>query len=99
MKLTFPKLPKSSHTLRYGERMDPARDWFILVSGFVLLLLASLAWNAWLFDRVTKGDAIGTATSTPSLNPAAIDSVTELFQQRATIETEYKNAHFVDPSR
>jgi hypothetical protein len=83
---------------QYGERLNPARDWLVLVSISAVLLLMSLAWNAWLFNRVTNGAAIGTATSTPTLNPAAIDSVNELFQKRATIETEYKNAHFVDPS-
>jgi hypothetical protein len=71
----------------------------ILVSIGAVVLAASVAWNVWLFLRVTNGDAIGTASvDTKPLNPAAIDSVDALFQKRATIETDYKNAHFVDPS-
>ncbi|HEV7121751.1 MAG TPA: hypothetical protein VGN56_02920 [Candidatus Paceibacterota bacterium] len=98
MKLTLPKFGGSSKSLQYGERLNPARDWAILVSIAALLLLASIAWNIWLFYRVTSGDAIGAATVSPSLSPASTGSVDALFQKRADTETEYKNAHFVDPS-
>lgn len=98
MKLPFLKLGSVSNPFKYGDRLKPERDWLVLVSISAILLLGSLAWNAWLFLRVTNGDAIGTATAPQSLNPASIDSVNALFQQRANIETEYKNAHFVDPS-
>lgn len=94
-------ITKCSHffrSFRYGDRLQPVRDWFVLVSIGAILLLASLAWNTWLFSRVTNGEAIGTATSTPSFNPASIDSVNTLFQKRATIEAQYKDGHFVDPS-
>lgn len=85
-------------SFRYGDRLQPVRDWFVLVTIGVILLLMSLAWNTWLFSRVTNGEAIGTATSTPALTTTSIDSVTALFQKRADIETQYKNGHFVDPS-
>lgn len=83
---------------RYGDRLNSSRDWFVLVGITAILLLASIGWNVWLFLRVTNGEAIGTATTQASLNPASIDSVNTLFQARANTETEYKNAHFVDPS-
>ncbi|KND50131.1 MAG: hypothetical protein AB203_04065 [Parcubacteria bacterium C7867-008] len=99
MKLTLPKFSKNSAgAFKYGDRLNPSRDWFILVTIFVVLLLASLAWNVWLFDRVTKGDAIGNASAPAPLNPASIDSVQALFEARAIKETDYKNTHFVDPS-
>ncbi|KND51565.1 MAG: hypothetical protein AB202_03285 [Parcubacteria bacterium C7867-007] len=98
MKLTLPKLSKNSPSLKYGERLNPSRDWLILVMVFVLLLLGSLGWNIWLFDRVTNGDAIGNATAPAPLNPASIDSVNALFEARAVKETDYKNSRFVDPS-
>lgn len=84
--------------MHYGDRLNPSRDWMLLVSAATILLLASIGWNAWLFYRVTSGDAIGTANVSPPINPASIDSVNTLFQNRANTETEYKNAHFVDPS-
>ncbi len=99
MKLSLPKMGKSTGLFKYGERLNPARDWMVLVSIVAILLAASVAWNVWLFLRVTNGDAIGTASvDTKPLNPASIDSIDALFQKRAAIETEYKNAHFVDPS-
>jgi hypothetical protein len=98
MKLSLPKMGNAANPFKYGERLNPARDWLALVSVAAILLVASIGWNVWLFLRVTNGDAIGTATDTRSLNPASIDSVDVLFQKRAATETDYKNAHFVDPS-
>lgn len=99
MKLTLPKFGSSKSSLHYGERLNPERDWILLITVAALLLLASLAWNVWLFYRVTNGDAIGTANVSAPINPASIDTVNALFQKRAEMETEYKNGHFVDPSK
>lgn len=83
---------------RYGDQLQPVRDWFVLMTISVILLVISLGWNTWLFSRVTSGEAIGTATTTPALTTTSIDPVTTVFQKRADIETQYKNGHFVDPS-
>jgi hypothetical protein len=98
MKSILSKLSGLMHIFRYGDRLHPARDWFILLGLAALVLIASFTWHALLFVHVTNGEAIGTATSTASLNPTSIDSVTTLFEKRAQAETMYKNGHFVDPS-
>lgn len=98
MKLTLPKLGNSKSSFRYGEQLNPGRDWLVLATIAGLLLVASIGWNVWLFYRVTNGDAIGNATVSKPINPASIDSVNALFQKRAEIETQYKNSHFADPS-
>ncbi|MDB5237094.1 MAG: hypothetical protein JWL88_196 [Parcubacteria group bacterium] len=98
MKFSLPKGSGSKNSFRYGEKLDPARDWLMLILAASVLFAASIGWNLWLFIRVTNGDAIGNATATKALNPTSITSVNALFQQRADIETQYKNAHFADPA-
>ncbi len=98
MKFTLPKRNHSPKSVRYGERLNPERDWILLSTAAGVLLLVSIAWNVWLFYRVTNGDALGNAPPQASLNPASVDPITALFQKRADAETEYKNTHFVDPS-
>ena len=95
MKLSSLKGPSF---VKYGDRPNPTRDWLVLISVVAVLLLASLAWNVWLFARVTSGAAIGSESVSAPLNSASSASVTELFKKRAEIETEYKNTRFVDPS-
>jgi hypothetical protein len=98
MKMNFSKLGGITHVFKYGDRLQPVRDWFLMVFIVIILLLISLGWNAWLFERAISGEAIGTATAAPALNPTSIDSVTAVFQKRAEQETLYKNGHFIDPS-
>jgi len=95
MKLSF---ISGKSPFQYGDRLQPGRDWAFLLSICVLLFVASFAWNAWLFLRVTNGEAIGNAQPPQQINPASVDSVNALFQKRADTETQYKNGHFVDPS-
>jgi len=85
--------------LSYGTRLKPYRDWFVLLSVFFVCLLCSFAWNLWLFSKVTNGQAIGTATSTPPIKTVNLDSVQTLFDARATERSHYQSQyHFVDPS-
>lgn len=83
----------------YGSRLKPQRDWFILLSLFIVLLLASLLWNLWLFSKVTNGQAIGAATSTPAAPSVNLDTVKNVFETRAAERAGFQGSyHFVDPS-
>ncbi len=83
-------------------RHDPLRDWLIMTGLFVFALLTIIIWEVWTFSIVEGGETSGvvTASSTPPLNRAAIDSVTKLFEARAVEEEKYKSGgyHFNDPS-
>jgi len=93
-----PLFSAASKHLRYGSSIRPARDWFVLLAFFALFLLASLAWNLWLFSQVTKGQAIGNATSTPATQ-IPLDTVKSLFSDRAQERSHYQSDYrFVDPS-
>lgn len=87
------------HYIRYGERLRPARDWYILVAFALAILVASFFWNTWLFTNTLEGGGTGVATSTPTFTPASIDAVAQLFSKRADQTALYQSGyHFVDPS-
>jgi len=84
----------------YGDRIHPARDWYVLLVITVLFLLIGIAANVYLFEELVNGKNLGAATTVP--HQAVGDSVTAvqtLFQERATEENNYQSTyHFVDPS-
>ncbi len=85
----------------YGNRIRPLRDWFVLLAVALILLIASVAWNAWLFFRVTSGEGAASeapVTSTPVLD--ALPKAREVLEIRASEETRYRSLYeFVDPAR
>lgn len=85
----------------YGDRIRPVRDWFALLAACFLLLIASIAWNAWSFYRVTTGDGFtieAPAPSTPALD--ALPEAREVLETRAAEEERYRSFYqFVDPAR
>ncbi len=88
-----------SRFLAYGDRINPVRDWFALLTISGILLCISVGWNIWLFSRVTSGETIGTATSTPAETNLKLDSVQALFETRSAERSRYVSTYrFVDPS-
>ncbi len=94
-------LTKHIPKIGYGDRIRPVRDWFVLLAAALILLIASVAWNAWLFYRVTNGEGFtveAPAASTPALN--ALPKAREVLEIRASEETRYRSFYeFVDPAR
>ena len=89
--------------LRYGERLDPTRDWFVLITLTIILFAGVLVWNAWAFDTVASGGVIGgTATVSPPLfSQSSLDTIQTVFANRAAEEAKYQTGayRFVDPSQ
>ncbi len=79
----------------------PARDWFLIVAGAALLLVLSIAWNAFLFIRLTHGEALDAdTTATEPDSGASVNEIRNVFEHRGTEETRYRSQYqFVDPSR
>ncbi len=87
----------------YGERLQPARDWFILLVLSALILALSAVWSIWLFGRVANGDMLTKATTpTPTVfNKESLEAVQEVFAEREEKETKYATGEysFIDPSK
>ncbi|MDB4991770.1 MAG: hypothetical protein JWL75_15 [Parcubacteria group bacterium] len=84
--------------LHYGDRLRPARDWYVLLVIFGIALGLSVGWNLWQFSQITKGQTIGVpAPAAPA--QIQLDQVKTLFEQRATEQGRYTHDYrFVDPS-
>ena len=86
--------------LRYGERIRPVRDWFVILGGSVIVLAASAAGNVWIFVAVAQGEVIGSAALPTDTPNGSIEAVRELFETRAVEKMRYENDYrFIDPSR
>lgn len=101
LKLAIPKNLSSIKLPHYDGRPQPERDWSVLLSIAAVLFLVSVAWNTWLFLRVTEGHPIGAeAVQVPTVNTASLESVRAVFKERAEEEEGYRSVYrFVDPSR
>jgi hypothetical protein len=87
--------------LRYGDTLRPGRDWFVVIGIAVIVLIASIALNVWFFISLANSEnaapAVTTAHTTSSAG--AVTDVQNIFQERATQQTDYQQTyHFVDPS-
>lgn len=89
--------------LTYGERINPARDWLILLGLGLILVAAVIGWNVWAFDTVANGGVIGSnATSTPTVfNRSSLDTIHAIFDSRAAEEEKYQTGVYTysDPSQ
>lgn len=88
--------------IKFLNRLDPARDWIVLLIISILVLVCIVVWNAWAFDMIANGGTIGSsATSTqPVLKSATIGDVHSIFEKRAAEEVNYMSGvyQYADPS-
>lgn len=91
--------------LKYFQRtarLDPERDWLMLIMLGTTVLFGVIMWNVWAFNIVAEGGVIGkTTTSTaPTFNQASLDTLRSVFVNRAAEEGKYLNNGYtyVDPS-
>lgn len=99
--MNFDTLLSRLSFFRYGPRLEPVRDWFMLLGVLGALVSVSVLWNIWLFVGVAEGDTIGNAPyEAPSLSGASADAVRRIFDVRSEEQKRYENEYrFVDPSR
>lgn len=92
-----------SKYLRFGKRLDPARDWLALLSLAGIILAGSIVWNAWAFDTVANGGVIGTvgAVTPPVFSTSSLDAIRAVFAHRASEEVKYVSGtyRYADPSQ
>ena len=100
---SFSSLTQAFKRFRRGVPLDPARDWIIMITFAVIVLIGTIVWDAWAFDTVARGGVIGTqATSSPVMfNRSAFDSIQAVFASRAAEEAKYVTGTYrmTDPSQ
>jgi peptidoglycan/LPS O-acetylase OafA/YrhL len=87
-------------SLRYGDRLQPLRDWHWLISAAFILLIGCASWSYYVFESTSVNVKAAAAAQTPSQTAAAsVQTIEALFSARAAERTHYMNDyHFVDPS-
>jgi len=88
---------------RYGERLNPVRDWFVLLALSLMALACIIVWNVWAFGTIAQGGIIGSAatSSPPVFNSSSLDAINAIFSNRAVEEMKYETGvyRFADPSQ
>ena len=89
--------------LRYGDKLNPLRDWLILLGISAVLMIGIIAWNVWAFSTVVSGGTISKTMSTPiaPVNLSSLESIQKIFTARKEWQDMYLTGahHFVDPSK
>ncbi len=92
---------KYTKSFRYGDRIHPLRDWWVVISVALVLLVASAGWSYWLFELTSNGQVVnGPAAPVVQSNANSLDVVRMVFTTRTNEEGHYLHDYtFVDPSR
>jgi hypothetical protein len=88
---------------RSGARLDPVRDWLVLLIVSTITLAGIIVWNVWAFDTVASGGTIGApATRAPAVfGRTSLEAIRAIFEKRAAEEAKYRTGvyGFTDPSQ
>lgn len=83
-------------------RVDPVRDWLMLLTASAIMLAGIIVWNVWAFDTVASGHVIssGAPQTAPIFDPATLDTIHTIFTNRAAEEMKYVTGtyRYADPS-
>jgi len=86
MKLSaFLESIQSLRKIRYGNQIRPVRDWFILITVAIVLLVLGASWNVLEFNNViaSKITAPQSSPHKNALNGATMQKVQDIFSVRA----------------
>jgi len=87
-------------TFSYGERLNPARDWFMLLVVAAILLLASAAMNVLIYEGVKDVASSSAPAAVSGVDASAINTVESVFKARDAQMQNYEKVYeFVDPSK
>lgn len=92
---------KNLFTRKHIEtRVHPARDWYLMVTICLVLLVAGVIWNVWVFFQIANGKSLQAITKqTGATALHTVTNVQNVFKSRAAERANYENTYtFVDPS-
>ncbi len=103
MKTFLHALQSFLERLRTGAHQDPVRDWLAMIVLSTTILAAIIVWNAWIFDTISNGSALGpAATTSPAVfNSSSLEVIHTTFADRAAEEAKYVTGvyRYTDPSQ
>ena len=87
--------------VRYGDQLQPSRDWILLLCFFFIALIVSAIWNTSFFfgmgQEVSVTDS-ASVISAPSVDP--LITLENILEDRRVEELRFQTEYrFVDPSR
>ena len=82
------------------KRLNPSRDWIIILSCALVGMVVIMLWNMWFFFAVLNQEAVLPATTqTKNVDTSSIEKVRTTFEVRALEEARYRSEYrFIDPS-
>jgi hypothetical protein len=100
MKELQEKLERALLALKYGNVIRPHRDWLILLTISLIVFVGSAVWNAWLFNKVIRGEFLGDAPEVAPLQTLdTLETVKDVLEERRVKELFYRvGSSFVDPA-
>lgn len=100
MKRTLGTTGNFFKALGYGSTPQPGRDWLVLLGLWTILFAVSVAYNIWLFSRVTTGAALDDSQMVVEPKVTDTGAATAVFTQREGEQERYLGEYrFVDPSQ
>lgn len=97
---TFISILKRWFGKKNGRSRDPGQDWHLLLTVGMALLIASVVWNVWFFNRVVTEEMSQTYDASNALGSYDAETVKEIFEIRGMSAEAYRNTYlFVDPAR
>ena len=82
------------------KRLNPSRDWLLVLSLALAAIIASLLWNAWFFFVALNQDSsVSPAPEAKKADTSSLEKARAAFDARAAEEAKYRGEYrFVDPS-
>lgn len=97
-------LTKLLNRTELAARVDPARDWLLVLIVAFGILLTIVGWSVWNFNILLRDgiapDASAVSTE-PAFNKTSVEAVRIIFADRAAEEAKYVSGvySFADPSQ
>lgn len=88
--------------IKPSNRLDPERDWIVLLIVSIIVLTGIVVWNAWAFDTIAKGKILGPTASTTvtTFKQSSFGEIHTIFEERVKEEVNYTSGvyQYIDPS-
>ncbi len=94
--------PFSKEFLSFGKTLNPKRDWKILLTFFLILLVASVYFDYYMYNNVASGDMYVRINkqelTVEKLKSVELSKIVDTFETKKEILKIVKVENLIDPS-